>query len=262
MKTVNVTFKRTEIKYRIPLDILPEFKEEFHEFLRLDEYGRTTVMSLYYDTDDHILVSRSMDKPSYKEKLRLRSYGCPNADSQVFVELKKKYKGVVYKRRSAMTLAQAENFLDRGIRPPEDTQINREIAYFIDFYRPKAAMVLSCEREAFFGTSDSHLRATLDYNIRFRSDHLRLSDGSAGTCISPDFVLLEIKSDTAMPAGLVRLLNRYGLRPNSFSKYGTAYSQSHQRPAMPRKIPVPADPAPDTVLSGSTSPARAAVSCI
>lgn len=57
--------------------------------MALDEYGRTTIRNLYFDTDNYRLIRRSIDKPAYKEKLRVRSYKQADADSTVFVELKK-----------------------------------------------------------------------------------------------------------------------------------------------------------------------------
>lgn len=259
MQHINYTFKRYEIKYHIPADILPDFRKQMEEHMTPDEYGKTTILNLYYDTAEHDLISRSMEKPKYKEKLRLRSYGVPTPDSRVFVELKKKYAGVVYKRRSSMSLRQAQSFLDAGTYPGDPSQINREISYFVQFYRPKPAMVLCYDREAFLekntekgsekdlqrdkgqlpesskngpetgSEKGSDLRMTLDSRIRCREQDLNLEAGDDGLVLEPDTVLLEIKAAGAMPLWLTHLLSQYHIYPSSFSKYGFAYSQLHHK---------------------------------
>ena len=101
-----------------------------------DEYGRSTICNLYYDTPDYLLIRRSIEKPVYKEKLRIRSYSKASSDSTVFVELKKKYNHVVYKRREALTNKEAVNWLS-GEKPTSvNNQITSEIDYFLQYYEP------------------------------------------------------------------------------------------------------------------------------
>ena len=220
------TFKRIETKYRIPLSSYEDFRRDICDFMTLDRYGLKTVMNIYYDTPGHELIGRSLEKPVYKEKLRLRSYGQPSSDTRVFAEIKKKYRGVVYKRRSALSLKEAEDFLDRGIYPEADSQINRELAYFLDHYQPRPAMVLCYDREAFYGKEDPELRLTLDRHIRFREEDLSLEEGDHGREVDPGYCLLEIKAAGAIPLFLTRLLSQYHVYQESFSKYGAAYKLS------------------------------------
>ena len=126
------TFQRTEIKYRIPKEKIDLFLALMDPYIQLDEYGLTTICNIYYDTENSDLVIRSLEKPDYKEKLRLRTYGVPDEKSMAFVELKKKFDGVVYKRRAAIPLRQAEVFLNQGLRAFPRTQIVRELEYFRD----------------------------------------------------------------------------------------------------------------------------------
>ena len=129
-RKINTVFKRVEVKYRIPEDKIRAFRDAIRPYMQLDAYGLTTIMNIYYDTDGNLLISRSLDKPKYKEKLRLRTYGIPDAGSTSFVELKKKVGGIVYKRREVMPLREAEMFLNNGIRPEHTSQITREIDWF------------------------------------------------------------------------------------------------------------------------------------
>ena len=221
---INV-FERVEVKYLLPKEKYEAFLQEIKPYLALDEYGLTTIMNIYYDTADNDLVSRSLMRPKYKEKLRLRTYGLPTADSPSFVEIKKKVTGVVYKRREMLPLAEAVAFLDEGAKPSKDSQIVKELTYFRDFYHPVPKMVLCYDREAFYGLQDPEFRMTIDRNVRYRTTDLDLTHGDAGELVDPEGnYLLEIKAGDAMPLFMVHILTKLKIYPISFSKYGTAYS--------------------------------------
>lgn len=192
-----------------------------------DTHGRNTVMSLYLDTPDFLLIRNSITARTYKEKLRIRSYGTPNEDSLVFFEIKKKYKGVVYKRRIKLSLAKAMRYIADGTRP-EDSQIMDEIDYAMRFYRgPSPKMLISYERDAFFVKDMPNLRLTFDSGIRYRTGDLFLENGSKGErIIGDDEYILEVKTDGAMPIWLAHALSELSILPSSFSKYGTAYQNN------------------------------------
>ena len=222
-------FKRIEKKYLLTEEQYTSLFERIGTHLRPDEFGRSTVLSLYLDTPDHRIIRSSIEAADYKEKLRLRSYGTAAADTVVFLELKKKFGGVVYKRRAAMTLAEAERYLRQGVKPFE-SQIMSEIDWAMRLYgRPQGAMMIACEREAWFDDRHPDLRLTFDRNIRFRESELRLDRGSAGITLLPErTVLLEIKTAGTMPLWLADALDELGILPGSFSKYGAAYSRTLQ----------------------------------
>ncbi len=222
-------FKRIEKKY-----LLSERQQEalfgrIGGHLKPDAFGRSTVMSLYLDTPDHRIIRNSMEAVDYKEKLRLRSYGTATPDSTVFLELKKKFGGVVYKRRASMRLTQAQRYLTRGVKPFE-SQILSEIDWAMKLYGwPKPAMLIACEREAWFDEEHPDLRLTFDRDVRCREQELQLGAGSAGLRLLPeDTVLLEIKTAGAMPLWLADALDAEGILPGKFSKYGAAYTHSLQ----------------------------------
>ena len=228
------TFKRIEKKYLLSEAQQEALFQRIGAHLRLDEFGRSTVLSLYLDTPDRRIIRNSIEAADYKEKLRLRSYGTARADSTVFLELKKKFGGVVYKRRAAMTLTEAERYLRMGIKPFE-SQIMSELDWAMELYgRPKGAMLIACEREAWFDEAHPDLRLTFDRNIRCRENELRLDRGSAGTALLPkNTVLLEIKTAGAMPLWLADALDAEGILPGSFSKYGEAYLRTLEKKNRP-----------------------------
>lgn len=226
-------FKRVEKKYCISTALRDALLSQIGSRLVPDVHGKSTVCSLYLDTPDYLLIRNSIDAVSYKEKLRLRSYGIPREDGKVFLEIKKKFKGVVYKRRVSMTLAEAERYIESGERT-EDSQIMREIDYAMQYYRhPKPAMLIACEREAYYVNELPNLRLTFDTAIRYRQTALSSVDGltSPGGAdgkkiISDDTVLLEVKTDGAMPLWLSHALNSLEIFPTSFSKYGKSYLET------------------------------------
>ena len=218
-------FKRYELKYLLTIGQKQKLLQEMQPYMQLDKYGRTTIRNLYFDTDDYLLIRRSIEKPIYKEKLRLRSYAQAGGDTPVYVELKKKYDDVVYKRRIAATNEQATAWLCQGVKHPQDTQIAREIDYVLEFYKNlKPRVYLSYQREAYYCTDGSDFRVTFDDDILCRQDALSLTEPAYGTPILPqDKVLMELKCSGGIPLWMIRFLSREKIYKSSFSKYGTAY---------------------------------------
>lgn len=199
-------------------------RELISPYMNEDSYGLHTICSIYFDTDDDRLIRRSIEKPLYKEKLRLRSYGVPrNDDHEVFLELKKKYKGIVYKRREALTLSSAESYIQSG-NLPSSSQIFREIDYFRSYYGAYPKIFIAYDRIAMTGNEETSLRMTFDFKIRCRRDALDMKAGDHGIELLPNgSVLLEIKIPNAMPLWLSSALSQLKLYPVSFSKYGQFY---------------------------------------
>lgn len=225
------TFKRVEKKYLLTRGQTAALLPRLSAYMAVDRYGKHTIENIYYDTEEFELIRASLDKPVYKEKLRVRSYGVPQADGEVFVELKKKFDGVVYKRRTAMTLREAERFLRFGLRPAHaDGQIVDEIAYAVNLYGAQPMMCVAYDRVAMAGRQDAAFRLTLDRAIRYRTDDLSLASGSYGTLLLPDdAALMEVKTEGALPLWFARLLSECGAYPTTFSKYGMAYRDMRGR---------------------------------
>lgn len=227
-------FNRLEKKYLIDVDTYNKFCKAIEPYMDNDKYcvngSFYSINNIYYDTDTDELIRRSIDKPPYKEKLRLRSYGVPNLEDKVFLEIKKKFDGVVNKRRTVIKLSKAYDFLDKGIVPTTSSYLNpqvvKELSYFIDFYKPLPKVFLKYDRKAMFGKEDENLRITFDRNITTRRYDLRLEAGDYGDILlEDDKILLEIKTIHSFPLWLVRILSEYEIKNTSFSKYGTEYTK-------------------------------------
>ena len=218
-------FQRYELKYLLTEEQKKKVREAMEPYMELDEYGRTTIRSLYLDTDDYRLVRRSTEKPSYKEKLRIRSYSQAEPGSTVFVELKKKYKHVVYKRRISLPEEEAMEWVLGERRCSKDTQISEEVDYFLEYYENlHPAVFLSYEREAFSSREPSDFRVTFDDTILCRQEDLSLESAVYGTPLLPEgLVLMEIKCSGGIPMWMTRVLSQEHIYKTSFSKYGTAY---------------------------------------
>lgn len=224
MKETKMTFQRLEKKYLIHETQKERFLKHAMPYLTMDAFGPSTICNIYYDTDHYDLITNSIQKPPYKEKLRLRCYGICDKHSTVYLEIKKKCKGVVNKRRAALTILEAQNYLERGIHTSKQSQILSEIDYFISYYHPQPKVFLAYDREPFIGNHDSDIRITFDSNLRRRYDQLSLLDGDVGhALLAEGMIIMEIKVKDAYPLWLTQILSQYEIYPCSFSKYGTAF---------------------------------------
>lgn len=224
MSQYQEVFKRYEKKYLVSREQYDALAKVLAPRMARDRFAESTISNIYYDTPDFRLIRRSLDRPAYKEKLRLRTYKTPDDTAEAFVEIKKKYDHVVYKRRVEIPYRQALGYLD-GEHAVEDNQIAREIEWFCQFYEGlRPAMCIFYERLALFDKEQPALRITFDSNIRWRTDALDLSDGTHGQALlEPDTRLMEIKIPGATPLWLAHALSEAGIFPTHFSKYGMAY---------------------------------------
>jgi len=218
-------FKRYEIKYMLTLRQKERILKAMEPHMCPDQYGRTGIRNIYFDTDNYRLIRRSIEKPAYKEKLRIRSYAKAEPESDVFVELKKKYNRVVYKRRVCMPERAAMDWIAGKSAFPSATQIAREVDYFIQYYQTlRPAVFLAYEREAYYAKDGSDFRVTFDENILCRQEELSLESDVWGTpLLKEGQVLMELKCSGGMPLWMAHALADERLYKISFSKYGTAY---------------------------------------
>lgn len=218
-------FKRYEMKYLLTLEQKEKVLAAMAPHMSLDQYGLTTIRNLYFDTDNYRLIRHSIEKPAYKEKLRIRSYCKASSDSTVFVELKKKYKSVVYKRRVSMPEEQAMKWLNGECCIDRGAQIAKEIDYFKEYYESLyPAVFLSYKREAYYSHAGDDFRVTFDHDILCRQEDLSLASDVGGIPIlGDDYVLMELKCSGGIPLWMTQVLSKESIYKTSFSKYGTAY---------------------------------------
>ncbi len=220
-------FERYELKYLLSKNQKQAVLQAISKTMELDKYGRTTIRNLYYDTDTYLLIRRSIERPEYKEKLRVRSYGKATSGSPVFVELKKKYKSVVYKRRISMPHDDAISWLSGNKKCIPRTQISDEINYFLEYYKTlHPTAFLSYEREAYYSNEREDFRVTFDENIFVRESDLSLCADLGGASILPEnTALMEIKCSSGIPLWMTEVLTKEKIYKTSFSKYGTGYKE-------------------------------------
>ena len=235
MSGLITVMQRYELKYLLSEEQTDRLVKSLEGHMQLDQYGRTSIASLYYDTPDHRLIRHSLEKPPFKEKMRLRSYGLATKDSPVYLELKRKAYGLVYKRRVQTTLDQVDRFFEEHRSISAGGQIDREIAYFRDFYSElEPACLIIYDREAYFDPCGD-LRLTIDYNPRYRVDQLDLTTSMEGELLLPEgHTILEVKVQNALPLWLSAALAEYGVYKNNFSKYGEAYKRQMKCGAIKR----------------------------
>lgn len=238
MSNFQEVFKRIEKKYILDERKYDLLMQKLVEYAVPDRYGKSTVCNIYFDTPDHRLIRRSLEKPVYKEKVRLRSYGTPELNSTVFLELKKKYKGIVYKRRTDMPLSCAKDFIKSNGAAGRGNQIENELKWTFSYYTGLApAMYLSYDRIALYARNDPGLRITFDSDILYREEAPELEKGIWGAkLLKPEERIMEIKIPEAMPVWLSEILDELEVYPCSCSKYGTAYLRTLKQKSEKGKV--------------------------
>lgn len=240
-------FNRYENKYLMDSKAFYAIYNRLLEYMELDEYNKNdkfyAISNLYYDTEHDSLIRNSLAKPKYKEKLRIRAYGVPEANGKVYLELKKKVFGLVNKRRTALLLNEAYDYAVSGVEPElkpyMNKQVVQEIKYFLDRYDLQPKVYLAYDRIAMFCKNSRDLRITFDTNIRSRRHDLRLEAGDHGEALmGRGQWLMEVKAEKTVPVWLSRLLSEHHMFRTSFSKYGNEYKKMRNERFAGERIPL------------------------
>ena len=231
------SFKRYEKKYLITSKQAAILETALSDRMTPDLFGTYQVQNLYFDTDNWDVIYTSMQRPYYKEKMRLRYYGMSSAAGQIFLELKKKYAGVVYKRRVVLPSAALTRPL-QDVLAQETTQIARELNFYLQSTQVTEKMFISFHRKAFSGKQEeTGLRITFDADIRYRPDHLHFdAPGRGQAVLHEDYRLMEIKTHTSIPLWLARLCSENGVFAAPYSKYATCYTDYVQRRQIEKMV--------------------------
>ena len=221
---IQTVFNRVEKKYILSKLQAEVLAKKIGEHIKSGEYPYTKICNIYFDTNNNELIRKSIEKPLYKEKIRLRSYGIPNKEDEVFLEIKKKFEGVVTKRRIGLKLEDVYNYLENGKKPEKNNQIFNELDYCFKKYNLKPNMYISYERYSYMAKEDENFRITFDTNIKARDYDLKLDKGDYGLDVLGENVyLMEIKALGSMPIWFTNALSELKIYPMSFSKYGKVY---------------------------------------
>lgn len=219
-------FRRMEKKYIITKKQYLILKDIIEDNMVQDEHGKSTICNIYFDTSGFDLIRHSITKPIYKDKVRLRSYNMPNINSTVYLEIKRKYDGVVSKRRIEMQLNEFYKYLSNKNSFANGNQVEKELLYYFQHYNLKETMFLSYNRRAYYDKNNRDFRITFDSNIIARNYDLKLEKGIYGdNILENDKYIMEIKTLGAIPMWLVKKLNDLNISPCGFSKYGESYTQ-------------------------------------
>lgn len=227
------SFKRYEKKYLLNKTQYDLLIPKILNYMEFDEHCKNNtnynIYSIYYDNDNNDVIRHSISKPYYKEKLRLRSYKITkNPEDIVFLELKKKINGIVNKRRIVLTLKEALDFLEKGIRPDTNDYINNqvlnEIEYYLNNNNVHPAVFIGYSRKAFFAKDNHDFRLTIDSKILTRRYDLSLESGHFGEDIlEQNQYLMEVKILGSIPLWFTRILSELKIYNTHFSKYGTEF---------------------------------------
>ena len=226
MQQAKLLFQRYEKKYLLTEAQYRQVLEAIREKMVPDVHARYSIKNIYFDTEDYDLIRTSVDGADYKEKLRLRAYGTwdRNKNDRVFLEIKKKYDGIVYKRRIGMSFLDAMFYVFSGERPEGLTDLETsEFDFFLKRHHIVNRTFLTYDREAYAAADGGELRITFDTNIRFQTSGFSFDEKQASEQVPVMGVLMEIKNPMSMPLWVAQMLSKYQIRPYSFSKYGAVY---------------------------------------
>ena len=217
---------RTEQKYFVSEDNYQKLMTLLNGKLTKDIYFKERICNIYFDNDNYELISTSLDKPTYKEKVRLRSYNKPKENTTVFLEIKKKYKGKGNKRRIELNYSEALNYIEKGIMPNNiNKQIMNEIDYIFKIYNLKPKISLTYDRYSYYLNEDNSFRITFDYNIKYDNKELYLSNLENSNTLLKEGYIMELKLQNGIPLWFSKILNELKIYPTSFSKVGKAYTK-------------------------------------
>lgn len=237
-----MSFCRYEKKFLVSAETAQRFVDRIIDHVSIDPYcigGKEySICNIYYDTDTNSVIEHSLSKPQYKEKLRVRSYGIPDSDSKVYIELKKKINGLTLKRRARMTLKESNDYFELGKKPADLKYINRQVLNEVDYYlqchKVHPMIYVAYDRTAYFANDDRSIRISIDRKIRTRRYDLKLDSGDYGEDLLAKWLryknvsiedprLIEIKTSSSFPIWLVNALSAEQMRIRPFSKYGNEY---------------------------------------
>lgn len=238
MAAYKEVFMRSEIKYLLEKEQYEKIRKYLDSIARVDEYGLSRINNIYFDTPDYRLIRTSMEKPVYKEKLRLRTYGETGDDTNSFIEIKKKYNGVVYKRRISGRYADNYGYLTGCGTQIEKSQIAGEIDQTLKLYQNlRPAMSVCYDRVAMVGIENPGLRITFDSHITYNDSCRDLREEKGGKpLLAEGQYLMEIKVENGFPMELAQKLSEFSIFPVSFSKYGLGYKDMIQAKAQSRRM--------------------------
>lgn len=220
-------FRRVEQKYLLSKEQYIKLMNEISSHVEKDKYYKSTICNVYFDTANSDLIVASLEKPLYKEKVRLRSYDIPTFDSTVFLEIKSKYKGIVGKRRVSLKLKDFYRYLNDNIFPNCNKQIMREIDYVFKYYNLVPKLFLAYDRLSYYDKDNINFRITFDRNIRSRDKNLNIESGDFGDLyFNDDECLMELKTLNVLPLWFVSIISELKIYPTSFSKYGNIYCKN------------------------------------
>jgi SPX domain protein involved in polyphosphate accumulation len=227
---IKKTFKRVEQKYLLTEEKYLAIQSMIEQYFLQDKYYFSKIYNLYFDNDNFDSIINSLEKPLYKSKIRLRSYGEAKQDEYLFLEMKQKYEGTVYKRRLNLTLKEFEDYINKGIFPKKKKQIMKEIDYQIKYHHLHPAIFVAYDRYSYYSKDDENFRITFDYNLRGRLKNLKLKDNKDNQpYFEENMYIMEVKSLSGLPLWFSKELSKQQIYPCSFSKVGNIYLKERRQ---------------------------------
>ena len=212
------SFERYEKKYIISKTQASEMIAFLKLHMALDRHHNPEhivpykIHSYYLDDHEAHIIKKSIEKPSYKEKYRLRWY---NDLTKLFLEVKIKHLKRSHKKRFEITQKELEL---QDYRTLIKTSYHYGYLNALTHASIEKYCLIDYERIAFDDT-DKGIRVTFDFNVSYTFDN------ASYPLHDEDFVILEIKYRDAFPIFLSSYLSEHKIYSRSLSKIGRSYQQ-------------------------------------
>jgi SPX domain protein involved in polyphosphate accumulation len=232
-------FNRYELKYVIPVRRCAAIMADLEGFVVPDPHSGENgyrLVSLYYDSPGLDFFWAKVDGLKYRRKLRVRIYAEQDIEhtSHAMVEIKQRTNRTVQKRRIELPLATAEalcsgsvGLRDLGSLDDLDQEVASEVLYLKSAMHLAPSAITAYRRVAYVGSRyESGLRITFDTDLRGRTHALRVNaDVDNVPLLSPEWCVLEVKTDDTVPDWVTSLLARHRCKIQRVSKYCAAVAK-------------------------------------
>jgi hypothetical protein len=244
---MNRPLSRYECKYLVLEAWVPEIRRIIGPFVRPDRFapqagGMYRISSLYLDSPDLQLLRMAREGWSERMKLRARTYS-ERQEDPVFLEVKRRFNGVVHKTRARLARAEVRAPLRShawGAPARSGPSELRQFVHLAQHFAVRPVRHVRYLREAYESRGGEPVRVTFDRALEQAEgrDGELSPDGSRWRPLGLEGVVLELKFTGGFPLWMGALVARFELERRSISKYSLAMESAPCAvPAIPGGTP-------------------------
>lgn len=248
LNTFDIQLDRHEGKYIVPVSMARDVAEFIKPFCDPDPHGEG-------NPPEYVITTLQLDTPNYslhhakgleavnRFKLRARTYGEVVGGAPVFLEVKKKIRGVIVKSRCRIAFDSWSRDMVRNLKYDHTFKSHREEEAYLEFVRltreiaAEPTVWIRYTRESYFGVNDEYARVSFDRKLLYQPAVDWDSWGAAAPWKPLDSslaqrkgyhfsgIILELKTLSNVPHWMIDLVKYFGLERTGNCKYSNAVWQ-------------------------------------